>query len=300
MSEERKGFVTKQEIEDAAEMLGVGYEHRVTDESNDRKYFIITPRIVKAFCRNPYDLALWDTVKDVAGEGGECFLNTSQLAALSGMSAGKASDSRKYWIEIGFLKGEIRQDPGYPQPVWHLTVPDLWQKNIEWCEKHPKIQDRIEFMSSLHLVKPSPGEERLTPREEGVSPRETKKNLKKSKKEKKVAASPRAGQILELAIFRETTNRYPDTILFEDVEQAIKRVSARLGHQATKDDLLPFYKAWRSRGYNAVSIHWLEWAETGAIPVNGNWKPRNTSPAIQPLPDAERQRLIKQAEKDFA
>lgn len=170
--------VYKTESDEAMEMLGKGYEHRIKDESNDRKYFIITPRIVKAFSRNPYDLALWDTVKDIAGENGECFLNTSQLAALSGMSSGKASDSRKYWIELGFLKGEIRKDPGYPQPVWHITVPDLWQKNIEWCEKHPKINDRIAFMESLHYVKPSPREEGLSPREEGLSPDETKKNYK--------------------------------------------------------------------------------------------------------------------------
>ena len=136
-------IVTPEESQEAMEMLRKGYEHRVKDESNDRKYFIITPRIVKAYSRNPYDLALWDTIKDIAGEGGECYLNTEQLAILSGMSMGKASDSRKHWLEIGFLKGEVRKDPGYPQPVWHLTVPDLWQRNIRWCEEHPSIANRI-------------------------------------------------------------------------------------------------------------------------------------------------------------
>ena len=179
MSEEKGEYVTKEEIDDALEMVGAGYEHHVKDESNDRKYFIITPRIVKAFARNPYDLALWDTIKDIAGEGGECYLSTEQLAILSGMSAGKASDSRKHWVETGFLKGEVRKDPGYPQPVWHLTVPDLWQKNIQWCEEHPKIQDRIDFMieqKSLHHMKPSP-------HEGGTSPHETKKIKKVKQKE---------------------------------------------------------------------------------------------------------------------
>ena len=97
MSEEQGEYNVQQDAEEAIGMMGKGY-NRVTDESNDRMYFIIKPRIIKAFSRNPYDLALWDTVKDVAGEGGECYLSTDDLAALSGMSSGKASDSRKYWI----------------------------------------------------------------------------------------------------------------------------------------------------------------------------------------------------------
>ena len=66
-TDEDKGeYVTQRELDDAKEMMGAGYEHKVKDESNDHKYFIITPRIVKAFSRNPYDLALWDTVKDIS------------------------------------------------------------------------------------------------------------------------------------------------------------------------------------------------------------------------------------------
>ena len=168
------------EIADAIEMLGSGYEQvRVKDESNDRKYFIITPRIVKAYSRNPHDLALWDTIKDIAGESGECYLNTEQLAILSGMSTGQVSNSRRYWIKIGFLKGEIRKDHGFSQKVWHLSIPDIWHKNIEWCEKYPKIEDRLTFRKvhrSLHRVKPSPSEGK-------PSPSETKKKLIKKIKE---------------------------------------------------------------------------------------------------------------------
>lgn len=146
----------------------------IRDQSADRKYFTITPRIVIAYARNPYDLALWTTVKDVAGESGECYLATPELAALSGMSTGQVSLSRAYWIKIGFLQGEVRRDLGYPQPVWHLTIPDLWERNISWCLEHPKISDRIAFMAanrSLHVVKASSGEG-------GGSPGETKKNNK--------------------------------------------------------------------------------------------------------------------------
>jgi DnaD/phage-associated family protein len=145
------------------------------DDSSDKKYFTITPRIVKAMSRNAYDFALWDTIKDVVGEsGGECYLNTEQLAILSGMSTGSVSNSRRYWLKIGFLKGHIRKDAGYHQGVWHITVPDLWAKNIEWCEKYPKMEARLAFRKEhrrLHLVKPSPGEGK-------PSPGETKKIIK--------------------------------------------------------------------------------------------------------------------------
>lgn len=150
-------------ITEAEEMLGNGYEPvRIKDESKDHKYFTITPRIVKAFSRNSHDFSFWDTVKDVAGESGECYLNTEQLAILSGISTGQVVNSRKYWLKIGFLTGGIRKDPGYSQAVWHLSVPDIWQKNVEWCEKYPKIAARLEFRKShlslhrsLHSVKPS-------------------------------------------------------------------------------------------------------------------------------------------------
>jgi hypothetical protein len=157
--ESKVDYIT--EVQEALEMLKTNEQIRVKDESNDHKYFTITPRIVKAYARNPHDLALWETIKDIAGESGECYLNTEQLAILGGMSTGQVSNSRKYWLKIGFLKGETRKDPGYSQSVWHLSVPDLWQKNIEWCEKHPKIEDRIAFRKahrSLHRVKASRGE----------------------------------------------------------------------------------------------------------------------------------------------
>jgi len=154
MSEQPKEYIV-----DAVEMLGAGYENiRVKDGSNDRKYFTITPRIVSAYARTSHDLAVWETIKDVAGESGECFLNTEQLAVMAGVSTGQVSNSRKYWLKLGFLKGETRKDPGFSQPVWHLSVPDIWAKNIEWCEKYPKISDRLAFRSahkSLHRLQKS-------------------------------------------------------------------------------------------------------------------------------------------------
>jgi hypothetical protein len=153
--------------------------NRLTDGGNDKRYFTITPRLVQAYSRDTYDYTLWGVIKGIAGESGECIISTPDLATLAMMSTGKVSDCRKYLIECGLLQGSLHRDPGYPQPVWHLKIPDLWSENIEWAEAHPTIASRIGWKKSFHGVKArelSPGEKGITTGEKGTPPGETKKN----------------------------------------------------------------------------------------------------------------------------
>jgi len=163
-------------------------------ESDEKKYFFITPRVVKALTTSPYEDSLWGTIKDICGEAGECYISTPDLALLSNMSTGAVSKHRKGLIEKGILKGEIKKDPGYPQPVWHLTIPDLWAVNIEFVLQHPTIAARVAHKQaqkdSLHQVKTSPDERGTPPDERGTPPDETKK--KEKKKEKKNPPRPKA------------------------------------------------------------------------------------------------------------
>jgi hypothetical protein len=179
--------------------------NKITDESNDHNYFVITPRIVWALCRDPYDYALWSVIKDIAGEKGECKLSTEDLATLAMMSAGKVSESRKYLIEAGLLTGSCYKEAGYSNPVWHLAVPDLWRRNIRWAEQYSAIDARLQHKDlqrtelkaarqtpSPHEGTPpaSPGEEppsphggTPSPHEEPPSPGETKKNIENIQEE---------------------------------------------------------------------------------------------------------------------
>ena len=183
---------------------------KITDESQDQKYFTITPRLVWAFSRTPFDYTLWSVIKGVAGDSGECYLTTEDLAILSMMSMGQVSDSRKYWMSIGLIFGDFKRDPGYPQPVWHMRIPNIWKANIEWAEKYAGIKERVQYKraqaenlrleraekrrkqeesASLHQKEPSPGEG-------GVTPGETKNNHKKNQKNSVSAkADERAGQV---------------------------------------------------------------------------------------------------------
>ncbi len=118
---------------------------RLSDDSHDHRYFVITPRIVWAFCRTPYDYALWAVIKDIASEWGECKLQTSDLATLAMMSDGQVQDSREYLMAVGLLRGRLYREPHYHNPVWHLTVPDLWVQNVEWSTQFLKINARLLF-----------------------------------------------------------------------------------------------------------------------------------------------------------
>jgi hypothetical protein len=118
---------------------------KIAGASPLKSYYTEVPRLVWAMCRNPFDLALWMVVKGIAGDDGECYLGRNDLAALAMMSAGQVSESRRYLIEAGLHKGEFRRDPGFPNRVWRLSIPDLWNENFEWSKAHAKIRVRVAF-----------------------------------------------------------------------------------------------------------------------------------------------------------
>jgi hypothetical protein len=176
----------------------------IENGSKDHTYFTISPRIVWALCRNPFDFALWQTVKDIAGDSKECFISSPDLAILAMMSVGQIDNSRKYLITVGLLEGEVRRDPGYPLPVWHLRVPDLWEKSTVWSVDHQTIRSRIDFkrqqqariraereakkagagdLSPSERVCFSPCERPPLPGEKPPLPSETKKIEKEEQKE---------------------------------------------------------------------------------------------------------------------
>lgn len=126
-------------------------KNKVRDRSGDKKYFTITPRIVWALSRSPYDYMLWNVVKDIAGDDGECIMSTEDLATLSMMSAGKVTDCRKHLLKVGLLEGETQKSPEYQWPIWHLTIPDLWELNTKTAKSIPSLKNRIEFKKNQKL-----------------------------------------------------------------------------------------------------------------------------------------------------
>ena len=292
----------------------------IKDESSDERYFTITPRLVWALSRTPHDYALWCVVKDIAGKGGECIMSTPDLAALAMMSDGQVSLSRQYWLSIGLLMGGLRRDPGYPQSVYHLTIPNIWKRNVEWSEAYASLSARIAFKQaqkeSLHQVKASPGEEGVLPGEEGVLPGETKKIHKKIQKEEPNAASPREPRPSDLH-FEALADLTGLTPPFRDWKKLTKTSAGQLNRYAKElrdagatPEQIAGFKVWFSkhdwRGREGQAPTPADVVKLWSKYLNGekgNGAHRNSNPQdperqerLQRLADAINQRSRERAE----
>ncbi len=76
---------------------------------------------------------------------------------LAMMSTGQVSRCCKYLMSVGLLYGKFKRDPGYPQPVWHFRIPNLWKANVAWAEEHLSIASRVAWKKQ-QPAEPSPGD----------------------------------------------------------------------------------------------------------------------------------------------
>lgn len=123
--------------------------NKVTDKSNSKSYFNQVPQIVWALSRSPQDYTLWNVIYMIAGEDGECYLGTEDLAELAMMSVGKVSDCREYLLAVGLLEGERKKVNGSQNTVWHLSIPDIWEENMRWRKTIDSLKDRVKFKSYI-------------------------------------------------------------------------------------------------------------------------------------------------------
>jgi hypothetical protein len=219
---------------------------KVKDETRDHIYFTVTPRLVWALSSDPFDLALWVVIKDIAGERGECILAREDLAALAMMSAGQVTISRDRLLSRGLLKGEMRRDPGYPQEVWHLSIPDFWEANVRWALMYPTIRARVEYKKEQKRIKelekqrakdpslhddspePSPHDEGIPPHDGGIPPHDAKKNVFKKPKEETSIKELR-DLFIEVAgiVFAGNDGR-----LLEEIQRELSKVEISLGNNS--------------------------------------------------------------------
>lgn len=120
--------------------------YELENTSGDWNYYVVTPQLVWALSRNPYDFTLWCVIKMVAGDGGTCWVSTENLAHLAMMSIGQVSKSRKYLLDTGLLIGEKKAaEKRSLHEGWHIKIPDVWAQNIAWRTAHHPLGTRIEF-----------------------------------------------------------------------------------------------------------------------------------------------------------
>jgi hypothetical protein len=173
-----------------------------------------------------------------------------------------------------------------------LNVPEFFKRYTEILEKRnppedegdtmlKDIQDLYEMLGipkgNTPAVEP-PQKEQGIPEGDKVSPEGDSINIphtsptqpSPSNKRGAKTSAPRANDFPSNVLFREVTERYPAKANWHDVLKFMDGVSQRLGRDATKDDLAPFYSAWCGMGWNTNSINWLEYAVKGVLPGKQN------------------------------
>lgn len=131
----------------------------VRDASSDRKYFTMLPNFVTEIGLSPFALALYVRLKRRAGEAGECFENTRNLALGCGMSAGQVTKAKRELAEAGLI--HIATEPGkHGGRAFHvITVTDIWARNAA----HYAQNSTPEFPSSHSEFASSCGEPKNNP-----------------------------------------------------------------------------------------------------------------------------------------
>lgn len=109
------------------------------------------------------------------------------------------------------------------------------------------------------------------------------------KKERATPVAPsnskqKATDIPAVVLYREVTGAYPVKACWSAVVDAMAKTGARLGRDAAKDDLLPFYVFWCGKGWNPKNIDWLDYAIKG----NTEYSKPATTPTLQPKVAASR------------
>lgn len=158
---------------DSANQAGRG--NQVHEEGDLKKYRTETPNLIYELRLTPYECALYNHFKRVAGAGpnGQCYRSTDRLAEETAMSPGMISKAKQGLLRtdrpglngkslIHIEKDESR--PGRPRDI--VTIVDIWPENFLFFVKQSSPQSSYSELQSS--PQSSPGEP---------------KNKKESKKE---------------------------------------------------------------------------------------------------------------------
>jgi hypothetical protein len=256
MSKDQAGYVTE-----AIEMLGKGYDkaaiierprktHAIGDTGLEEYQLYGWVKMSAKFCAHikrlrGAKLAIWLCLALNIDENGECKLSQKELSDITGYSHTEVIDSVKELDEMGFLSVDRSGKKNLYTPVFVArgkgntpSVKKLDSTPADSNESSPSYKNSI--------------------------PTSIKKELRIKDIAAKTPTPP------EVKLYREVVGKYPNRVNYSSVEMIIQSVSKRLGRDAVKDDLLPYFTEWTARGYNPANLSgWTSWAVTGAIPPMG-------------------------------
>jgi hypothetical protein len=203
-------------------------------------------------------------------QGKAAYPGYSKLEIKTALSRQGISDTLEALIQNKYLVSEGVSELGTNSYQINLNLLKTLVKPLDSDEKSSHLTGRSQATRRKPSINhPSP------PSNEGEPPKPEPKK--------------KANQYPELLVFKATVKRYPAEVNWEEVIAAVKSVNARLNREATKDDLLPFYKFWTGKGYNPFGLGWLEWAARGQTPTNGKvaeqWRANANNQRSNPEPE---------------
>lgn len=210
-------------------------------------------------------LAVWLYIALCVNKSGVSFPSISKIADDTGYSRQGVLDAIAKLEEKGYLKvrrGERRFNLYEPEfaAIGRINEPS---RSVNLVDSSAKESSFDTDRSSFDTDWPSPLDL-------------NKRNKIKKQDIKAVAEKPQTPD--EVKLYRSVVERFPPHEAYDFVVESISKIRDRLGRAVIKEDLKPFRLAWVTRGYNRNSMSWLEWAETGQIPANGNRKPKREEP----------------------
>ena len=194
---------------------------RFLDKSEDRRYFTIIPNLLWAeeLGLSVPDFKLYATIKKVAGEGGECFMSTRTLAKVTRISTGAVSGGKRRLAVAGLIRIVTHPRGHGGQPIDHITIVDIWQRNVEHFVLGKERSPGEHLEESVHGVNTSgversPGEHKRSCGETEEEPLNKIPGLKKKEFGKNSSSEvaeelwKRAQEELKLQIVRPTYNTW--------------------------------------------------------------------------------------------
>jgi len=103
---------------------------KVTDASDDRKYFTLVPNYIINHSTH-YEQSLYLVMKRMAGESGTCFATQQTIAKIMRCSQPTVSRSIDYLVEHKWIKC-IGTKPGRTRPVKEYKIMDIWKMNMDF------------------------------------------------------------------------------------------------------------------------------------------------------------------------
>lgn len=193
-------------------------------ETEERKYFTIVPNIVDDIGLDPYAFRLYVHIRRVAGENGACWQSTETLAEICQMSTGRISKAKRTLQDAGLIRIETRTDNR--KKYHHITVIDIWLKNITAYSPSEEARSPDELPSSPSEQHRSPGELKKNPIKNNHNEEESAADAASGDPPPEPSPEPtkkRQGKPTPEAVkvFRSNTHRYPPKAWYEAVATVV-------------------------------------------------------------------------------